>query len=262
MQATSMTRGERTYGSAAHPTSPYLRVQVLCEFSLFVDGRFVALSEGLQRLVAWLALEDRPRSRSMTAKTMWPERSDANGASSLRRALWRLNRDVPGLVTREGQVLGLASGTCVDLVEVQELARAAQEGTVQGTTPIVQQLAYDLLPAWPYQWLHVHRESLRQLRLHALERVAYNNLEAGRPADALAAALAAVGVEPLRESAQRTVVAIHVAEGNVGEALHQYHAYRTLLWSELRLRPGPDIEAMLPLSGPGPVRLMPRRRTP
>jgi DNA-binding SARP family transcriptional activator len=59
-----------------------------------------------------------------------------------------------------------------------------------------------------------------------------------------------VQAEPLRESAHRSVIAVHLAEGNHAEALRQYDGYRRLLASELGLRPSPVIRTMVgPLLG-------------
>lgn len=240
--------------------SRHVRVEVLHQFRVLVDGRDVPLSDGGQHLVAWLAVEDRPRSRASAASTMWPERPDTEGASCLRRALWRLNREAPGLVDRDNQRVGLAPEVEIDLREVNRLADAAQEGTVGVSPAAVRLLEGDLLPQWSFDWLDVHRESLRQVRLHALEGLARSDLDAGRPAGALAAALAAVRVEPLRESAHRIVIAVHLAEGNVAEALRHYRTYRDLLWSELQLHPGRQLETMLPAARPSPARLDARRR--
>ena len=242
------------------PTRP-LRIELLHEFRFLVDGRDVALSEGGQHLVAWLAVQDRPRSRSGAAATMWPERSDREASSSLRRALWRLNREAPSLVERDNHQVSLSRDVQVDLREVTRMADAVQEGALRGSAVTVRLLEGDLLPQWSFDWIDVHREALRQVRLHALEGLARNDLEADRPASALASALAAVGIDPLRESAHRIVIAVHLAEGNVAEALRQYTTYRDLLWKELRLRPGRQLKTMLPLDSGQPVRLETRRRS-
>ena len=73
------------------------------------------------------------------------------------------------------------------------------------------------------------RERLRQLRLHMLEQLAVDHLDAGRHGEALQAALAAMAAEPLRETPHRLVVRIHLAEGNAFEAVHAFYVYRDLL---------------------------------
>jgi DNA-binding SARP family transcriptional activator len=108
----------------------------------------------------------------------------------------------------------------------------------------------DLLPGWSEDWLVVEQESYRQRRLHVLDELSQALCEATLYSSALEAALAAVQADPLRESAHRRVVSVHLAEGNPSEALRAYHAYRRLLASELGLPPSPAIrELVAPLLG-------------
>jgi DNA-binding SARP family transcriptional activator len=73
--------------------------------------------------------------------------------------------------------------------------------------------------------------------LHSLEVVATRLNLAGRHGEAVEAAYAAVRAEPLRESAHRILVRIHLAEGNVVEALRVFDQFRTLLADELGVSP-------------------------
>jgi DNA-binding SARP family transcriptional activator len=54
-----------------------------------------------------------------------------------------------------------------------------------------------------------------------------------------------VSGEPLRESAHRAVIEVHLAEGNPGEALRQYDLYRRLLRVELGLSPSQAIRSLV-----------------
>ena len=74
--------------------------------------------------------------------------------------------------------------------------------------------------------------------------------EGGRYPAALAVGLAAVQSEPLRESAHRRVIEVHLSEGNHAEALRQYQTFRRLLADELGLPPSPAMRALVaPLLG-------------
>jgi DNA-binding SARP family transcriptional activator len=67
---------------------------------------------------------------------------------------------------------------------------------------------------------------------------------------ALAAGLAAVSCDPLRESAHRRLAQVHIAEGNFAEALRQYQTYRRLARTELGLPPSPQFRSLVgPLLG-------------
>ena len=61
--------------------------------------------------------------------------------------------------------------------------------------------------------------------------------EWGFPDWQLTAAFTALRTDPLRESAHRLGVRIHLAEGNVDAALHQYSACRQVLDAELGVLP-------------------------
>src|SRR4029450_13229953 len=77
----------------------------------------------------------------------------------------------------------------------------------------------ELLPGWYEDWVLFERERLRQLQMHALEAIA-GRLTAERGfAGGIGGGRAAVRLEPLRESATRALIAAHLAENNVVEAV-------------------------------------------
>jgi DNA-binding SARP family transcriptional activator len=228
---------------------PSLRVEVLRQFRVLRDSRHIGLPLSSEQLVAMLVLEDRSVLRSMLASALWSERPHREAATCLRRALWRLHRDVPGLVESDARQVGLSPTVDVDIAEIPRTAEAVLHGSSQLGAEAVRLLERDLLPEWSEPWLEAPRESLRQVRLHTLEGLARNELEAGRHDQALVAALAAAGLDPLRESAHRIVVAVHLDEGNAAEALRHYSRFRHQLWDELRLRPSPRMESLLGETG-------------
>ena len=70
-------------------------------------------------------------------------------------------------------------------------------------------------------------------------------MRAGKVARALEAALSAVRAEPLRESAHRVLIRVHLAEGNRGEAIRQYELCRRLLRERLGVEPTEQLERLL-----------------
>jgi DNA-binding SARP family transcriptional activator len=96
---------------------------------------------------------------------------------------------------------------------------------------------FDLLPGWYDDWLIIEQERFHQLRLRALERVCERLTACGHYARALEAGLAAVAAEPLRESAHRALIKVHLAEGNRAEGVRQFHFYEKLLHDEIGLAP-------------------------
>lgn len=95
----------------------------------------------------------------------------------------------------------------------------------------------ELLPGWHDEWLLVARERHRQLSLHALELLCEHLTRIGSYGAAILAGLAAVDREPLRESAHRALIKVHLAEGNVAEAIRRYRQYEAIAARDLGVGP-------------------------
>ncbi|MFD3587723.1 BTAD domain-containing putative transcriptional regulator [Streptomyces sp. NPDC058683] len=217
----------------------------------------IAVPASAQRLLAYLGLHRRA-SRSVVAGTLWPEVAEEHALGSLRTVLWRLRRMRQPAVRSDGDSLCLADGVSVD---VDDFTRAALRlaGSLQAPgeapPPLVLLESAELLPGWDEEWVHPERERLRQLRLHALESLSVRLTARGRYALALEAALRCVAIEPLRESAHCAVVAVHLAENNVVEAIRHYEAFRRLLREELGLEPSARLAGMFPCQVEGGTRM-------
>lgn len=241
--------------AASSPSPPSVpapaRLHVLGCFTLRLAGRPVRASRGSQRLLSFLAVHRGRASRVAAATALWPEASDAHAAASLRSALWRLPSPAGRpLVQADPTTLALAAGMRVDLHEVERRAAVLIQGAeADGHLGPLQlrppELRDDLLPDWSEHWLLTAREHFRQLRLRALEALCDRHRRAGRLDAALEAGLAAVAAEPLRESAHRLLVRVHLADGNNAEALRQYELYRRLLRNELSLAPSMKFRQLL-----------------
>ena len=103
----------------------------------------------------------------------------------------------------------------------------------------------ELLPGWYDDWVLVDRERCRQLRMCALERVADKLTARGRHGEAVQVACAVIQEEPLRETAHRTLLRIHLADGNVAEAIRTYEWFRELLADELGLSPTAQMHSLM-----------------
>ena len=95
----------------------------------------------------------------------------------------------------------------------------------------------ELLPGWYEDWVLVERERMHQLTLHVLEALARQLVDRGAYPYALQAALNAVTIDPLRESARRAVINVHVAQGNTVDAIREYERFRAVLDKELGVAP-------------------------
>jgi DNA-binding SARP family transcriptional activator len=219
------------------------RVDVLGGFACMSADEQVPLAARAERLVAFLALHRRPVRRQQLAGTLWADSPDERASASLRSTLWRLPRPrgVP-LVAATPTHIRLREGIDVDLWHADDSLSRPDE---HDDRVALRLLCADVLPDWGEDWVLLERERHRQRRLHALERQCRHHGGLGDFEAALAAGLAAVSGEPLRESAHRAVIEVHLAEGNPGEALRQYDLYRRLLRVELGLSPSQAIRSLV-----------------
>jgi DNA-binding SARP family transcriptional activator len=206
----------------------------------------VHLPPAAQRLVALLAIQRCALRRVFVAGTLWTDYSETAANASLRTALWRLRQLPCGLVDATPTHLSLATRVEVDLHRAREIAHRLRDLVDDWHEDDVETIvrAGELLPDWYDDWVVIERERFRQARLHALEALCHALARRGRYESAIDAGLAAVAGEPLRESAHRAVILVHLAEGNRGEALRQYEFCRRLLKEQLGLEPSIELERL------------------
>jgi DNA-binding SARP family transcriptional activator len=221
--------------------------------------------EGSKQLLALVALRRRRIERRQAAGTLWPFGDEERAAGNLRSALWRLRRAGINVLVADKWSLALGHDVQVDLHLMEQWAARLIEGRVAmgdlAVSPSVAD-ALDLLPGFYEDWALMERERIRQRTLHALEALSERLTAVGRFADAIEAAILATNAEPLRESAQRTLIRAHIAEGNLTEARRSYRAYHDLVHRELGLTLPDDFVAGLDIREAQPSRAAPRRASP
>ncbi|MFJ8648946.1 bacterial transcriptional activator domain-containing protein [Streptomyces sp. NPDC093546] len=147
-----------------------------------------------------------------------------------------------------GQSLRLSPSVQVDMHDVSKVAGEVAAGMRAPSgleTKLVEDLRQDLLPEWPEDWLSLERDRWDQLRLHALEALAQQLQAIQQYVPALQTALAAVAIDPARETAHRIVMEVHISEGNVASALKCYQQYRNLLEREFNISPSPQMKELV-----------------
>jgi DNA-binding SARP family transcriptional activator len=222
---------------------PQVRVSLLGGFAVEISGRSVDLPLGAQRLVAFIALRGRPVLRGEAAGSLWPDHPEERAAANLRCVLWRLRGAADGVLRVGRRELALSSHVRVDVAALSEAERLGEPLKDPNRTGLL--LAGDLLPGWYEDWVSSERERLRIVRLQALERLANELCLSGQLQAAETVCLAAVALDPVRESAQRSLIRILLAEGNPGEAIRRYRSYRKHLRNELGVAPSREMEVLV-----------------
>jgi DNA-binding SARP family transcriptional activator len=229
-----------------------VHLALLGGFECISAGRSVLLPLGSQRLLALLALRGSGGiHRTVAGERLWRDSTAERAAASLRSALWR-GRRLGGttLIEAVGPRLRLATEVEVDLQQIlDQHGELAHPGpschAIMDHLALVDVLTRRLLPEWSEDWLVLERGRWEEFRLHALENLAGQLLTEGRYLDALQTALAATSIEPIRETAHRIVIEVHLAEGNTASALKYYQYYRELLRNELGVLPSARLEQLV-----------------
>lgn len=223
-------------------------VQLLGEFFVTQGDLSIPLGPSSARLVALLACRPGSLSRHLAAGLLWPDRPEDRAKANLRSVVHRMTSSHPSLIISSSSQVALDPAAGVDFHAAMATAQRVLAGSLEELHhPSIREALYrDLLPCW-YEddWVIEEREAFRQRRLHALEILCLGLAERGRYGEAIDAALTVVQAEPLRESAHRALVMIHLREGNYGEALRQYQRCRTVLHDELGIDPSPRLHNLI-----------------
>jgi DNA-binding SARP family transcriptional activator len=225
---------------ARDPASAQLELDLEGGFALgsATDARDLPLSA--QRVLAFVALRDRPLLRTYVAGSLWPGSNEARAAASLRTSIWRLQKSSPRPIVASTRHIALSSAVEVDARQTMAAAHNVLTAARRSTEPDdLERLvaASDLLPDWYDEWVVADREHMREQRVHALETLCELLTAEARFSEAAQAGLAAIACDPLRESAHRALIHLHVAEGNAAEAVRRYEEYARLLERKLGLAP-------------------------
>lgn len=213
---------------------------------IYAGGRPLKVALRQQRLVAALALYGQ-QTRSSLAGLLWPDSTEAQAAGSVRESIFLVNRQMPKLLEQTPASVGLDNDVTVDVHQA-----AVQAARLDDHPPLSLQRSLlkdmqskDLLPGWYEDWIMAERERWQRLRLAVLERLARLLLDRVDFDGAMEAACAAIGIEPLCESAQRLRIQCYLAEGNNAEALRAYRSFSLKLRQEFDVSPSPVISDLI-----------------
>jgi DNA-binding SARP family transcriptional activator len=236
---------------------PILHIHLLGDFLVVSDDTPVTTVSvpRLQSLLAYLVLHrNAPQDRSHLAFLLWPDSTEAQAHTNLRKLLYQLRQALPDidhfLHANKHSLQWLparsdASWT-LDVLDVEQaLAQAEQAKRVQDTTATRQALEQvmhlyrgDLLPNCYDEWILPERDRLHQMFLQAAEQL-ITLLEQERDYnDAIMAAQQLLRQDPLHETTYRQLMRLYALRGDRAAALRVYHTCVTVLERELGTEPG------------------------
>jgi DNA-binding SARP family transcriptional activator/predicted ATPase len=232
-----------------------LNIRLLGEFSLTYAGEPVHSigSMRLQSILAYLLLHRRsPESRRHLAFTLWPDSTERQARTNLRRELHNLRQRLPGAdeyLSSGTQTLQwrVSASYTLDVADFEEaLAIAAQlkassnePGARDALIKAVTVYQGDLLPGFYDEWLLTERDRLRQEFLSALDQIIELLQKQNDYRTAIGYAHQLLREEPLREDAYLHLIRLYAATGDRARALRMYHTCTTTLLNELGVQPAP-----------------------
>lgn len=224
-----------------------LRIELLGGFRLAYHGQPVAgVHSRQQALLACLILNrGRPLLRTQVAALFWPDSSDSQALTNLRRELHNLRRALPEADRRlriEAASVGWHGGppSC----DVCDFEAAVERGGLDDLQAAVRVYAGDLLPECYDDWIVPERERLRAMLIDTLKRVITGLEERRAYADALQHARRLIALNPLEEGAYRSLMRLHALQGDRAGALRAYHTAATVLQRELQVEPDAETRAV------------------
>lgn len=234
---TGTDRGRRRgLGVDMGPATSEWTLNLLGGWQLFRGPEAIRVTRRQQRLIAALALLP-SRPRVVLASTLWPESREAQAAGNLRAAIWRTEHEMPGLLASVCDQPRLGSRVSVDVALMHERLALIidNDGGEVESLPLLH--SAELLPGWYDDWVLWEQDRLRELRLCALDAVGRRLMVHGEVGHSVDAAMIAIRLDPLSESAHRLLVEAHLALGNRAAAVRVYRQFSSALKRELDIEP-------------------------
>jgi len=234
---------------------PHANVQLLGGFSVRVDHHpLTSISTPrLQSLLAYLVLNRHaPQARQHLAFLFWPDSSETQARTNLRKQLLYLRRALPdadALLQIDSQVVQwhpaaqLSDDVTAFAGALGRAASAAGESALTALHEAVDLYRGDLLPGCYDDWILPQREELRGQYLGALERLVQWHEDRQEYAAAIEYGQRLLRRDPLHEATYRRLMRLHVRNGDRATALRVYHTCVARLEQELGVAPQPDTEA-------------------
>jgi DNA-binding SARP family transcriptional activator/tetratricopeptide (TPR) repeat protein len=229
-----------------------LHVSLLGESAITDDGTGTVRtrSSRVVVLVAFLAGHaGSPQSRQRIAGLFWPESTDAQALTNLRRELHHLRQvlgDERSLVVTSRDLCWRDTPTCRVDVRVFDIERNAalaaaaaddDDGIRVHAAAAVGQYRGDLLPGVYDDWLLDARSELERQCVDLCDLLSAARARTGDLAGAVEAARRRVQLQPLEEVGYRTLMQLQADLGDRAGALSTYHHCASVLERELGVVP-------------------------
>lgn len=225
-------------------TTPAYKVQLLGPLLVLHGDRPVQFAyQKAAAIVAYVAAEGHPVTRERLRTLLWEECDDQRAGANLRHALHQLRTAAPGLLTEEGDRVGLAAAD-VDVCRLEQRADdllGVRRGPFCEGLTMKDSVAFD-------DWVSLQRSRYDALYVEAMLARAEQRAQAGQLDAAVDAARHALATDPLHEPTHARLISLHLARGETTAAWRQLQECRRLLEAELGTSVSHETLALMPES--------------
>lgn len=226
----------------------YLHVDLLGTYKIVLGTRVIRKldSPKLSALFALLALNRTAhQNRDHVAALLWPDCSDAEALSNLRKLLYRFQLALPEAteVLNFGRTTLSWQANVELLLDVDVLKGIiSREPTAKSLSEAVGLYRGVLLPGCYDEWLLAAREQLQNEYQRFLEKSLRHFEEHKQFAEVVQSAQALIAIQPLHEEACRYLMRAAALSGDRLAALKVYQEYAARLLEEAGENPGSEFE--------------------
>lgn len=227
---------------------------VNCQFfgipSVFLNRAAVVdfASTKVISLLAYLAVTQKEWTRSEIEGLLWGESDQKKAQSSLRSALYNINKRLDGPLLAGRKTVGIDSAILgpsqIDVLRFEQMLSGDHPddwreaiGLYHG--PFMDGVFLDDAPEFEH-WLLVMRERTRQIYTDGLHRLITYEIKAGENEAAIEYLKRLLEIEPWQEVGHRTLMRLYAREGSYNAALIQYVVCKEILERELGVAPMPE----------------------
>jgi DNA-binding SARP family transcriptional activator/tetratricopeptide (TPR) repeat protein len=251
-----------------------LQVSLFGEQAITDDGtgRVRTRSSRTAALIGFLALHaESPQARQRIAGLFWPDSTEAQALTNLRRELHQLRQvlgDEPSLLVTPRDLCWQDTPACQVDVRIFDLERQAalaaghsERQVLTHAARAVAQYKGDFLPGAYDDWLLEARAELERQCVELCDLLSQAQAATGDLTGAVQSARRRITLQPLEETGYRTLMRLQADLGDRAGALSTYHHCASVLERELGVTPDPATRQVVagllargesaPVDGPG-----------
>jgi DNA-binding SARP family transcriptional activator len=232
-----------------------LSLELLGGFRLQTHAREPVLlpSKKARALLAYLALQPgQAHVRAKLAALLWGDFGDAQARDSLRQTLSLVRKALSedhaeALMAQADAIVFQPAGFTIDAVAFEHLAGQSEPENLASAVELYRGDLLDGLhiPAPEFEsWATAERQRFREMALEALGKLLDHHLAAGAVERSIHVAARLLALDPLQESAHRTLMELFCKQGRYAAAMRQYRRCAELLVKELGIAPDAATQAL------------------